>query len=111
MQILGDDNDDALQQVIQTNLGGTLNCTKAAYRHLKKYDAIGHIININSVFGHGVPSFGPEPNVNIYPGTKHAITATTEVLRQELNFLKNHKVKVTVRRASYAICVYFFKNF
>lgn len=98
--ILADDNEDALQQVIETNLGGTLNCTKAVYRHLKKHDDIGHIININSVFGHAVPPFGAEPIFNIYPGTKHAITATTEVLRQELNYLKNDKVKVTVRLSS-----------
>lgn len=94
--ILSDDNADDLQDVINTNLSGVLHCTKAAFKHMKKYDSIGHIININSIYGHGVPKFVDFPAVNIYPGTKHAITATTEVIRQELNYLKNKKAKITV---------------
>lgn len=94
--ILSDDSDVALQEVINTNLNGVIYCTKAAFKHMKKYDSIGHIININSIYGHGVPKFGDVPTVNIYPGTKYAITATTEVIRQELNYLKNKKVKITV---------------
>lgn len=94
--ILSDDSVEPLQDVINTNLSGVLHCTKAAFKHMKKYDSIGHIININSIYGHGVPKFVDFPAVNIYPGTKHAITATTEVIRQELNYLKNNKVKITV---------------
>lgn len=94
--ILSDDSVEPLQEVINTNLSGVLHCTKAAYKHMKKYDSIGHIININSIYGHGVPKFVDFPAVNIYPGTKHAMTATTEVIRQELNYLKNNKVKITV---------------
>lgn len=93
--LLDDDNDDALQEVISTNLVGAINCIKATFRHLKKYDANGHIININSVLGHIVPQFEDRPLVNVYPSTKHGITALTEVIRQELNFMENRKVKIS----------------
>lgn len=93
--ILEDDNDADLLQTITTNYCGLINCTKAAYRHLKKADAYGHIININSISGHKVVQIGEKQKLNVYPGTKYAITATTEVLRQELNSLQNRKVRVT----------------
>lgn len=38
---------------------------------------------------------GVIPAWNVYPGTKHAVTASSEVLRQELNYLKNEKVRVS----------------
>lgn len=46
-----------------------------------------------SVVGHSVPNTG-NPQFNVYPASKHAVTALTESLRQELNFLKT-KIKVT----------------
>lgn len=73
-----------------------LYCTKAAYRILKRNNAYGHIINMNSILGHKIPIYGPIPIGNVYAGTMHCITGTTEVLRQELNFFKNNKVKVSV---------------
>lgn len=95
--ILSDtDNIQKIKDVIDTNLNGLIYCTQATYRHLHKNDAEGHIININSIYGHGVPKFGDIPSINVYPATKHAVTATTEVLRQELNYLQNKKVKVSV---------------
>lgn len=95
--ILDDDNEHDLNLVVDTNLKGLLNTTKAAYRHLKKYDAYGHIVNVNSILGHSVLKLGEKPTLNVYAGTKHAVTATTEVLRQELNYLQNRKVRVSVR--------------
>lgn len=44
----------------------------------------GHVININSVVGHKV---GDKP---IYAGSKFAVTALTEGLRQELCNAKSH---------------------
>ena len=72
-------------------------CTKAAYKLIDKTKDYGHIVNINSVVGHSVPSMaGAEVNINVYAGTKYAVTATTEVIRQELNYLQNKKVKISV---------------
>lgn len=45
-----------------------------------------------------MPNF-PQPILNVAPASKHAVTALTESLRQELNFLKS-KIRVTVSEAS-----------
>jgi len=44
--------------------------------------------------GHRVPNMG-NPILNVYPASKYAVTALTESLRQELNFLKT-KIRVSV---------------
>lgn len=94
--ILDEDNETILHSVINTNTLGLLNTTKAAYRHMKKYDSYGHVINVNSVAGHSCVSMTKEPLLNVYAGSKHFVTATTEILRQELNSLQNRKVRVSV---------------
>lgn len=67
----------------------------------------GHIVNINSISGHCVPIFGEIPMSNVYAGSKHAVTAITEVLRQELNYLQNSKIKVSVSRKCFRIMTIF----
>lgn len=94
--LLTEGNEDDLRNVVDTNLVGLINCIKAAYQLMAKHQAIGHIVNVNSILGHSAAPFGPSPVVNVYPGTKFAVTATTEMLRQELRFLKNDRVKVSV---------------
>lgn len=47
-----------------------------------------------SVVGHSIPWFG-KPMMNVYGGSKYAVTALTETLRQELNYHQS-KIKVTV---------------
>jgi NADP+-dependent farnesol dehydrogenase len=95
--ILTEDNEDDLQVILQTNVMGLLICTKEAYKSMAKRDVDGYIVNINSVSGHSVPFiYGVKPSYSIYAGTKHAVTATTEVLRQELIHMKNMKVRVSV---------------
>lgn len=93
--ILADGNDGDLHQIVSTNLCGLIHCTKAVYRQLKAADAYGHIININSILGHKVIMLSDKQTTNVYPATKYAVTATTEVLRQELNSLQNRKVRIT----------------
>ena len=46
----------------------------------------GNIINMNSVFGHHVPSM---QNAHMYSATKFAISALTEGVRQELRTIKS----------------------
>lgn len=94
--ILDEGNEDELNLVIDTNTKGMINSIKAAYRHMKKYDSYGHIVNINSIAGHSCISITKEPKLNVYAGSKHFVTATTEVLRQELNSLQNRKVRISV---------------
>lgn len=70
-----------LSQVVETNFLGTVWCAREAFKSLMKRNVYGHIVNMNSVAGHSVAFTGQDiPANNIYPGTKYAITATTEVM-------------------------------
>jgi len=92
-----DDEDDAkalekIEEVIQTNFTGLVHCTRKAFHLMEKSGDYGIIINIGSIAGHVIP--GMEFKFNVYPGTKHAVRATTEVLRMELLKKKNKKIRV-----------------
>jgi NADP+-dependent farnesol dehydrogenase len=94
--IMAPGNTDILMQVMQTNLMAPIFCTREAVRSMKQRGGVGHIVHVNSVAGHKVPIFpATTPSFNIYAPTKYAVTAMTEVMRQEL--VKNQsKIKVTV---------------
>lgn len=98
MNILGTEPDvpEQLQQVIQTNFTGLINTTRESYRLMQKSDDFGLIVNISSLSGHIVPFMETFP-LNVYPGTKHALRATAEVLRQELIIKNDHKVRISVK--------------
>ncbi|CAO1334695.1 unnamed protein product [Diamesa hyperborea] len=89
----GDEVAKQLNEVINTNVTGLVQCTREAFRLMKKSDDYGFIININSVLGHSIPFM--EMSLNIYPPTKYAVTAVSEVLRQELISMKNKKIRVS----------------
>lgn len=87
------------KEVFDTNVMGLCICTKEAVRLMKETGVDGYVIHINSIVGHFIPaSLGSQ--LNVYPATKHAITALSEVLRLELIGSKS-KIRVTVslRRA------------
>lgn len=88
------DNVEDIQNVIATNFTGLVLCSKWAYVSMAKRNVPGYIININSVAGHytNIPF-----TMNIYPATKHAVTASTDLFRRELFGMKNDKVRVAVR--------------
>lgn len=65
-------------EVIDTNVKGILNVCRALVPQMVERDS-GHIINIGSIAGH--QSY---PGGGVYCATKHAVTALTDVLRQEL---------------------------
>lgn len=90
----GSDATDKLNSVIDTNFKGLVHCTRAAVRLIKKADNYGFVININSVLGHEIP-FRLEPRMNLYTPTKYAVTAFTEILRQELLAQGNEKIRVS----------------
>lgn len=88
-----EDNLDTLKSILDTNLVGLISCTKKAFQSMSDRDVPGYIINISSVAGHSVPNL---PGLmNVYPSSKHAVTALNTVMRHELNFLKKNKIRVS----------------
>jgi NADP-dependent 3-hydroxy acid dehydrogenase YdfG len=77
---------DEWDQMIDVNIKGVLYCTGAVVSHMLENKS-GHIINISSVAGRIVFPAG-----SVYCATKHAITAFSEGLRQELSIRKNIRV-------------------
>ncbi|XP_016953834.1 farnesol dehydrogenase [Drosophila biarmipes] len=87
---------DTVQQVLQTNVMGVVHCTQRAFESIKKRHSPGHVVLVNSIVGHYIfnPLPGSQQELNMYPATKHAVTALTEILRQEMRDFKT-QVKVT----------------
>lgn len=83
---------DEILSILNTNVLGLTIATREAVNDMIKNKIDGHIVHVNSITGHYVPRL---PNNNIYPATKHAITALTETLRQDLSAIGS-KIKVTV---------------
>jgi len=77
--------------VLDTNVLSLCIATREAIKIMRANNIDGHIIHINSKAGHIVPNF---PGLNMYPASKHAVTALTETLRQELNQIGS-KIKIT----------------
>lgn len=92
---------DTVQQVLQTNVMGVVYCTQRAFQSMRQRNAAGHVVLINSIVGHYI--FNPLPGclqeLNMYPATKHALTAMTELFRQEFRDFRT-QVKVTVSSQS-----------
>ncbi|KAJ3618446.1 hypothetical protein MTP99_006441 [Tenebrio molitor] len=77
--------------VLDLNVLGLCIATREAVKVMKANNISGHIVHINSIFGHSVVNL---PNMDVYPASKFAVTALTETLRQELTHLGS-KIKVT----------------
>jgi NADP-dependent 3-hydroxy acid dehydrogenase YdfG len=75
------------EQMIDVNLKGVLYCTAAVIPYMITKKS-GHIVNISSVAGRIVFPAG-----SIYCATKHAVTAFSDGLRQELS--QRYNIKVT----------------
>lgn len=91
----GTGNSDLVRQTLDVNVLGLVFCTREAYQNMKSRGVAGHVIHINSIVGHGIPFLVGNPSLNMYPPSKHAVTAITEVHRQEF-IADDSKVKVTV---------------
>ncbi|CAG9864657.1 unnamed protein product [Phyllotreta striolata] len=70
------------RNVIDTNVFGLCVGTREAVREMVRHRVDGHIVHMNSVGGHRVPYFTFS---NVYPGTKHAVTALATTLKKELS--------------------------
>lgn len=92
---------DQLQHVLQVNLMGVVYCSQRAFRSMQERGVAGHVVLINSLTGHHVihPPGEELQQLNMYPLSKHGISALLEVMRQELNGLKT-QIKVTVSTAA-----------
>ncbi len=77
---------DEWDQMIDVNIKGVLYCTSAVLPHMLEKKS-GHIVNISSVAGRIVFPAG-----SVYCATKHAVTAFSEGLREELSVRKNIRV-------------------
>lgn len=97
LNIIDNDNTESMRQVLDTNIMGVLLCTREAFQSMKARNIDGHIVIINSTAGHNVPFLGPQfPSLNIYPATKFAMTAVSEILRQEFQSQETN-IKISVR--------------
>lgn len=78
---------DEWDRMVDVNIKGVLYCTAAAIPHMIEKKS-GHIVNISSIAGRVVFPAG-----SVYCATKHAITAFSEGLRQELS--QRYNIRVT----------------
>nr|ARE68913.1 farnesol dehydrogenase [Epicauta chinensis] len=72
---------DKWRKTFDTNVLGLCIATREAIKIMQTNNIDGHIVHINSVAGHKIPN---APNLNVYPASKHAVTALTETLRLDL---------------------------
>ena len=77
---------DEWDRMVDVNIKGVLYCTGAVINHMRERGS-GHIVNISSVAGRIVFPAG-----SVYCATKHAVTAFSEGLRQELSARSNIRV-------------------
>lgn len=76
-----DADESMLRDTININVLGVVWCTREAFKSMKERNFDGHFIIINSIVGHAIPA-SDDLMLNVYPASKYAVTAMTEVLRQ-----------------------------
>ncbi|GAB0092771.1 hypothetical protein DMENIID0001_078050 [Sergentomyia squamirostris] len=94
LDLIKSDNSIPIREVIDTNVFGLVFCTREAYKSMEKHGRNSHVVHINSIAGHAVPFHHTMPSTNIYSPSKFAVTAITEIHRQEFIRSKHH-IKVT----------------
>jgi NADP+-dependent farnesol dehydrogenase len=80
---------------VNINYTAHVRVSRLAFKSMATRNTYGYIINITSVCGHSVVPVMDNGSIGVYNGTKYAMTATNEVMRFELNQMKNRKVRVT----------------
>jgi NADP-dependent 3-hydroxy acid dehydrogenase YdfG len=71
--------------MLETNVLGLLIATREAIQDMERRGVAGHVVHVSSMAGHRVPG----PDSAVYAGTKFAVRAITEGLRQELRARKS----------------------
>lgn len=82
------------EEIIEVNMYGLVACTKFALQSMMKKDTTCHIININSICGHYMPSLS-SPRFNVYIASKRFMTALNNLLEKEVLSENNKHIKVT----------------
>ncbi|XP_033167059.1 farnesol dehydrogenase [Drosophila mauritiana] len=94
MNITDPENSADVRAILDVNVLGVTWCTRQWFLSLQRRKVNdGHVVVINSVVGHSVPAVEGF-SLNMYAPSKHAITALTEILRQEFN-KKGTQTKIT----------------
>lgn len=94
--LLDESSDPDITMTIETNFSSVVRSCRIAIRSMVARNARGYVINISSVLGHSVPSISRgHPLVNVYPCTKFALTALTQILQKELIHLQMDNVRVS----------------
>lgn len=94
--ILDEDSDPEMSLTIETNLSSVVRCCRMAVKSMVTRQNPGYILNISSILGHVVPSLSRgHPLVNVYPCTKFALTAFTQIIQKELIHLGVRNVRVS----------------
>jgi len=73
------------REMLETNVLGLLVATREAIQDMERRGVAGHVVHVSSMAGHRVPG----PDSAVYAGTKFAVRAITEGLRQELRARKS----------------------
>ncbi len=76
---------EAWREMLEVNVLGLLIATREAIQDMDRRGVAGQIVNVSSMAGHRVPG----PDSGVYSGTKFAVRAITEGLRQELRARKS----------------------
>ncbi|CAL4141828.1 unnamed protein product, partial [Meganyctiphanes norvegica] len=80
--LFSDGTPEQWREMLDINVVSVCLCTSQAIKSMKDRNIDdGQIIHINSTLGHRVV---PWPQLHFYAATKHAMTALTEGMRQEL---------------------------
>lgn len=87
-----DEITDRINNVIDTNFKGLVHATREGVKLINKSNDYGMVINVGSIFDSILPF--PNPS-SIYPATKYAVRAFTEIIRQEFIVANNDKIRVT----------------
>ncbi|XP_055388963.1 farnesol dehydrogenase-like [Condylostylus longicornis] len=90
--ILTTGNEEEIKKLMEINFMGAIFCTKQMYDIMKDKEEECHIINMNSVLGHSTPFSIASMTYNLYPSSKFALKAATEVIRQELIEKKSFRI-------------------
>ncbi|KAL5292291.1 DHRS11.2 family protein [Megaselia abdita] len=73
-----------LKENLDIDVVGAAFCVREAFNQMKDNNVDGHVVLLNSLYGHRIPEF-PFGSANIYPAAKFAITAMAETYRQEFS--------------------------